>query len=146
MLWVLIRIPSVNEHPQRMCHLMTKPTKCNVHPAKTQTSLGIRPVWSAFAVRMKKPWVLSYPLSAQRRLIRLVGGPGWSQSLMGAQSFCWVFHVAAHLFFGKLSFNCHQIPTLSVSLINEPRPEKTCLRGLGPGKTQTGLLSCRDQL
>ena len=25
-----------------------------------------------FAVRMKKPWVLSYPVSAQRRLIRLV--------------------------------------------------------------------------
>ena len=33
--------------------------------AKTQISLGIHPVWS---VRMKKAWVLSYPLSAQRRL------------------------------------------------------------------------------
>ena len=32
---------------------------------------GICPVWSDFAVRMKKPVVLSYPLSAQRRLIRL---------------------------------------------------------------------------
>ena len=39
-----------------------------VRPAKTQTILGIRPVWSVFAVRMKKTWVLSYPLSAQRRL------------------------------------------------------------------------------
>ena len=39
-----------------------------VRPAKTQISLGIRPVWSVFAVRMKKAWVLSYPLSAQRRL------------------------------------------------------------------------------
>ena len=39
-----------------------------VCPAKTQISLGIRPVWSVFAVRMKKAWVLSYPLSAQRRL------------------------------------------------------------------------------
>ena len=29
-----------------------------------------------FAVRMKKAWVLSYPLSAQRRLIRLGGCPG----------------------------------------------------------------------
>ena len=36
--------------------------------AKTQISLGIHPVWSVIAVRMKKPWVLSYPLSAQRRL------------------------------------------------------------------------------
>ena len=37
-----------------------------------------------FAVRMKKPWVLSYPLSAQRRL--------WSdwadESSLGAHSFC----------------------------------------------------------
>ena len=40
----------------------------SVRPAKTQISLGIRPVWSVFAVRMKKAWVLSYPLRAQRRL------------------------------------------------------------------------------
>ena len=45
-----------------------KPTKWHVCPAKTQISLGICPVWSVFAVRMKKAWVLSYPLSAQRRL------------------------------------------------------------------------------
>ena len=29
---------------------------------------------------------------------------------------------------------------------NEPRQEKTCLRGWRPGKTQTGLLSYRDEL
>ena len=45
----------------------------SVRPVKTQISLGICPVWSdrliwVFAVHMKKPWVLSYPLSAQRRL------------------------------------------------------------------------------
>ena len=74
-----------------------KSTKWPVRPAKTQTSLGIRPVWSesslsawrklrslatywahsdghppnlirVFAVRMKKAWPLSYLLSAQRRL------------------------------------------------------------------------------
>ena len=60
-----------------------KTNKINVRPEKTQISLGISPVWSAsedsdqpghppslirvFTVRMKKPWVLSYPLSAQRR-------------------------------------------------------------------------------
>ena len=44
----------------------------------TQRRLSIRPVWSVFAVRMKKPWVLSYPLSTQWRLIRLGGCPGWS--------------------------------------------------------------------
>ena len=40
-----------------------------------------------FAVHMKKAWVLSYQLSAQRRL--------WS---LGAHSFCWFCHVVAHLF------------------------------------------------
>ena len=43
-----------------------------------------------FTVRMKKPWVLSYPLSTQwRLLIRLGGCPGWSESSLGAHSFCW---------------------------------------------------------
>ena len=45
-----------------------------------------------FAVGMKKPWVLSYPLSAQRRL-----WSGWSESSLGTHSFCWFCHVAAHL-------------------------------------------------
>ena len=31
-------------------------------------------------------------------------------------------------------------------VLNEPRHEKTCLRGLQPGKTQTGLLSYRSKL
>ena len=42
---------------------MTKPTKWLCAQRRL-----IRPVWSVFAVRMKKAWVLSYPLSAQRRL------------------------------------------------------------------------------
>ena len=42
--------------------------KWHVCPAKTQISLGICPVWSVFTVGVKKPWVLSYPLSAHWRL------------------------------------------------------------------------------
>ena len=40
-----------------------------------------------FAVRMKKAWVISYPLSAQRRLWSawLEGCPGSSESSLGAQ-------------------------------------------------------------
>ena len=55
-----------------------KTNKMSVRPTKTQISLGSRPVWSepghppspirVFAVHMKKAWVLSYLLSAQRRL------------------------------------------------------------------------------
>ena len=33
---------------------MDKPNKMAVRLAKTQISLGIRPVWSVFAARMKK--------------------------------------------------------------------------------------------
>ena len=31
---------------------MTKTNKVTVRPAKTQISLGIRPIWSVFAVRL----------------------------------------------------------------------------------------------
>ena len=49
-----------------------------VRPAKTQISLGIHPVWSVFTVRMKKAWILSYPLSecTAMTLIKLGGCPG----------------------------------------------------------------------
>ena len=54
-----------------------------VRPAKTQISQGIRPVWSVFAVRMKKAWVFIYQLSAQWRL--------WSAwvDAQADQSLCW---------------------------------------------------------
>ena len=58
----LLRSSLLYDPPQNKINKMT------VHPAKTQISLGIRPVWSVFDIRMKKPWVLSYPLRAQRRL------------------------------------------------------------------------------
>ena len=86
----VLKLPHLNRS-------MTKPTKWQVCVAKTTISLGIRQVWSVLAVHMKKGWVLSYPLSAQRRLIRLGRCPGWSESSLGAQSFCWFCHEAAHL-------------------------------------------------
>ena len=67
---------------------------------------------SVFAVRMKKARVLSYPLSAQQRLIRLGGCPGWSESSLGAQSLCWFCHVTAHVLLCAL-----WLPFLSLSSI-----------------------------
>ena len=99
---------------------MTKPTKWHVRPAKTQISLGIHPGWSefwmprliwVFAVHMKKAWVLSYPLSAQR----LGGCPGWSESLLAAQSFCWFCHATAHF---VSVHNCMYLQTLTVCNAN----------------------------
>ena len=42
-----------------MSHLMTKPTKWFLHPAKTQISLGIRPVWSESSLSLATDWVHS---------------------------------------------------------------------------------------
>ena len=90
---------SVCQGDKHKSHLMPKPTKWHVHPAKTQISLmrvfavcmrRLRPAWAStslirvFAVRLKKAWVLSYPLSTQRRLSRLGDCPGWSESSLGA--------------------------------------------------------------
>ena len=44
-----------------MSHWMAKPTKWHVRPATTQISLGIHPVWSVLAVRLKEARVFSYP-------------------------------------------------------------------------------------
>ena len=77
---------------------MTKPTKWPVRPDKTQINLGIHSVWSVFTVRMKKPWVLSYPLNAQWRLIRLCRCAGWFESSMGAHAIILVLSWIGSLF------------------------------------------------
>ena len=51
------------------------------------------------AVRVKKPWVLSYPLSAQRRLWSDWADVQADLSLRWAhRSVCWFCHEAAHLY------------------------------------------------
>ena len=81
-----------------MSHLTTKPMKWSVCQAKTRISLGIRPVWSVFAVPMKKHWALSYTLIAQRRF-----WADWVDAQTGLSrrwaqmSFCWFCHEAAKI-------------------------------------------------
>ena len=54
------------------------------------------PSWiRVFAVRMKKAWVISYPLSAQRRF-RSNWVDAQADRSLGAQSFCWFCHESAH--------------------------------------------------
>ena len=51
-----------------------------------------------FAFRMKKHWVLSYPLSAQRRLWSDWADAQADMSLCRAHMpFCWLYHAAAHI-------------------------------------------------
>ena len=95
---------------KKLSCLMTKSTKWHVRPAKTQISLGIRPIWSewsawhppslirVFAVRMKKAWVLSYPLSVQRKLWSDWADAQTDLSLRWAHKpFCWFCHEAAEM-------------------------------------------------
>ena len=90
---------------QHLNHLMTKPAKWPLCPAKTQISKCVRPVWSVFTVHMTTPYVLSYLLSTQQRL--------WSDwmdvqadlSLRWAHMpFCWFCHEAAHLLTEPISY------------------------------------------
>ena len=59
---------------------------------------SILPVWSVFAVRMKKAWVLSYPVSAQQRHWSDWADAQADLSLRWAhRSFCWFCHEAAQI-------------------------------------------------
>ena len=50
-----------------------------------------------FAVRMKKAWVLSYPLSAQRKLWSDWADSQADLSLRWAHTFCWFCHVVTQM-------------------------------------------------
>ena len=65
--------------PQDKTNKMTRaPSEDSDQPGHPPSQIRV------FAVRMKKPWVLTCTLSAQWRLIRLSGCPGWSVSSHGA--------------------------------------------------------------
>ena len=60
-----------------------------VRPAKTQISLGIRPVCSESSLSAcRKRGSLATQWAQAKTLIRLGGCPGWSESSLGTQSFC----------------------------------------------------------
>ena len=78
-----------------------------------------------------------------KTLIRLGGCPGWSESSLGAQPFCWFCHVAAHVHLilvnglgglnlpgnsvSSITDGSFHVPLVPIYII-EPRHEKTCLR------------------
>ena len=65
---------------------MTKPTKWPLRPAKTQISLGIRPVWSESSLSAWRNIVSSATHWAHCKDWSDWGGcPGWSESSLGAQ-------------------------------------------------------------
>ena len=91
-------LPKMMREFHYLSRLMTKSTKWFVHPAKTQISLGMHPVWSVFTVRLKKAWVLSNRWAHSKDSDHT--GRMDSQADLNLQcakrSFCWFCHVAAH--------------------------------------------------
>ena len=84
-------------------HAYDKTSKITCAPSEDSDQPGRMPsLIRVFAVRMNKPWVLSYPLSVQRRLIRLGGCPGWADAQADLslrwvhKSICWFCHVVSH--------------------------------------------------
>ena len=142
--------------------------QCGCAPSEDSDQSGHPPsLIRVFAVRMKRAWVLSYRLSAQRILWSDWGYPlsaqrrHWSDwaDAQADLSFRWahthfVGFVTSRLKL-KIVLSIEQLqlkfePQLtlygiaSVTAQNEPRYEKTCFCGLRPVNAQNGLLSWRD--
>ena len=100
---------------QNLSHLMTKPTKWRVRPAKTQICLGIHPVWSESSLSawrklgsLATHWAHSE--DSYRTGLMPGGCQGWSESSLRAQSFCWFCHVVAlfKTYFPRRKYNWSQ--------------------------------------
>ena len=82
-----------------MSHIMTKPTKWLCAQQR------LRSAWSSAQSDQSLRCAFNGLLRTQcfflrtvKTLIRLGGYPGWSESWLGAHSFCWFCHVAAQLY------------------------------------------------
>ena len=113
-----------------MGRLLTKPTKWVWAQRRLRSAWASARLIRVFAVHMKKPWALSYPLSA------LGGCPGWSESSLGAHLFCWFCHVVAHINFILFRTLSHQF---SYPTSFEPQHDKTNKVTVRPAKTQISL-------
>ena len=97
--------------------------------------------------RHEEAWALSYPLSTQRRLIRLGGCTGWSESSLGAQSFCWFCHEAAQLYCKSFQFHAQFMFTIFMrqifSRINSPWKFDTSIIANGT-REGNAKINCRE--
>ena len=101
-----------------LSRLMTKPTKWHVHPAKTQISLGILPVWSESSLSalrntgsLATHWAHSEDSDQTGRMPRLI-------RVFDGRTLIFFFHEAAHF-----------IPPPT------PRDKNPCIGGVGKPET-----------
>ena len=86
-------------HGFQMSRDMTKPTKWVCAQRRLRSAWASAQSDQSLLCPHEERLGLSYPLSTRRRLIRLGGCPGWSESSLGAHSLCWFCHVAAQILF-----------------------------------------------
>ena len=108
-----ILVSLVGHH--KMSRDMTKPTKwvCAQRRlrsawASAQSDQSLR---CAFNGQLRTQAVF---MRTAKTLIRLGRCPGWSESSMGAHSFCWFCHVAAEI---DIAFGCSYNPILAVAVV-----------------------------
>ena len=86
-----------------MSCLLTKPTKWHVRPAKTQISLGIRPVWSVFPVCSVGSLGPKRSGGQQRLWLNWADAQADLSLCWAHRSFCWFCHETAR------GFSDHQV-------------------------------------
>ena len=109
-----------------------KTNKMACAPSKDSDQPGHPPsLIRVFAVRMRKAWVPSYPLSAQRRLWSDWADAKADLSSLGAQSFCWFCHIAAHLCsHTTFSGSCVQENTSRFVLLSRSEVIRICMKDM----------------
>ena len=81
-----------------MSNFMTKPTKLMCAQKRLGSAWASAQSDQSFRCPQEETWVLSYPLSAQQRLLRLGGCRGWSESPLGAHASLLVLSVGCSNF------------------------------------------------
>ena len=112
-----------------LSHLMTKPTKWHVCPAKTQISLGICPVWSESSLCTQ--WVAKDPRFLHADWVDAQADLGLRWAHM---PFCWFCHEAAQF---KKEYQRRSLPVSHIT-------RKPVFGDTRTDRTQTGLLSYRS--
>ena len=106
---------SLQEGHGNLSRSTTKPTKWDVRPANSDQPRHLPSLIRVFAVRMKKAWVLCYPLSTQRRL-----WSDWADAQADLNlrwvhmSFCWFWRAGQFIDneVANLPLSCKILPYL----------------------------------
>ena len=119
------------QNVNKMSQLMTKPTKLHVCPAKTQISLGIRPVWSKSSLSAWRSlgslaihWAHSKDSDQTGRMPRLI----WVFAGRTCHFICFVMKWLIYVL--RLLIQCTQKRLQTSALWAEPETGRFCLTGL----------------